>query len=206
MKVYSYDTLEYPFAAVVADHLGCHDLATLHNGTTYPLFSREKDQSTIFHKRFYAIGKEFYQLYRRFIATVIAKIVNEPLVFQRVPTFRVHLPQNVAVGEFHRDRDYFHSPQEINFWLPLTKAWDTNTVWIESAEGKEDFRPLELGYGEFLLFDGANLKHGNKVNRTGFTRVSFDFRIIPLDRYQPNNHHTINTNKRFVIGEYFESL
>jgi hypothetical protein len=206
MRIYSYDTYEYPFAAIVSNHLGCHDLAALHNGVTYPLFSREKDQSTAFHERFYAIGDAFHEVYRRFIRVVIANIVGQALVYQRIPTFRVHLPGNVAVGEFHRDRDYFHSPQEINFWLPLTKAWDTNTVWVESAEGKEDFRPVELKYGQFFMFDGANLKHGNKVNQTGVTRVSFDFRVVTFDKYQPNNRRTINTDKRFIIGEYFEKL
>ena len=33
--------------------------------------------------------------------------------------------------------------------------------------------------GEFARFNGASLQHGAKVNTTGKTRVSFDFRIIP---------------------------
>ena len=34
--------------------------------------------------------------------------------------------------------------------------------------------------GQMLVFDGANLEHGNRINRSDETRVSFDFRVIPL--------------------------
>lgn len=58
------------------------------------------------------------------------------IIYQKKPTFRVHLPNNVgnayngtslvltslAVGKKHRDYDYFHPPGEINFWLPFTKG------------------------------------------------------------------------------------
>jgi len=56
------------------------------------------------------------------------------------------------------------------------------------------------------MFEGSNLKHGNKINRTGFTRVSFDFRIIPFRKYKPCERRTINTKMRFIVGEYFEKL
>ena len=75
---------------------------------------------------------------------------------------------------FHRDRDYAHNVNEVNFWLPVTRAFDTNTIWIESEEGKEDFQPLECGVGESWMFNGCHLKHGNKINTTEQTRVSFD--------------------------------
>jgi ectoine hydroxylase-related dioxygenase (phytanoyl-CoA dioxygenase family) len=133
-------------------------------------------------------------------------MMDDNLIYQRVPTFRVQLPNNLSVGEFHRDRDYGHDPSEINIWLPLTQARDSSTVWIESFEGCEDYKPYNLDNGQFLLFDGANLKHGNQINRTGFTRVSFDFRIIPASRYKPNDRLSINTKKRMVIGDYFEKL
>ena len=77
-------------------------------------------------------------------------------------------------------RDYGHNPKEINFFVPQTPAFETNTLWIESEEGKEDFEPVTLKPGEFLRFDGANLMHGAKENHTGKTRVSFDFRIMPV--------------------------
>jgi ectoine hydroxylase-related dioxygenase (phytanoyl-CoA dioxygenase family) len=205
-EIHHYSTIRFPFARLVAEHFQTADLSTMHDGVEYPLLTRDSDQGTIFHKHFYTIGNEFCDVYRHFVCEVIATITGANIVYQRVPTFRIHLPNNVSVGEFHRDRDYFHDPAEINFWLPLTRAWGNNTVWIESSEGKEDFRPYELEYGEFLMFDGANLKHGNRINDTGFTRVSIDFRAMSTVHYYPSDRRTINSGMRFIIGEFFEKL
>jgi hypothetical protein len=201
--VIRYDLGEYAFAAVVADHLNVRDLSRCHELVEYALFTRETDQRTVFHRRFYGIGNRFFEIYGRFVKRVAEPFIGEPVVYQRIPTFRVHLPENVGVGEFHRDRDYNHQPSEINFWLPLTDAWDSNSIYIESAEGREDYQPQAVRYGEVLVFDGANLKHGNHVNRTGCTRVSFDFRVIPKSRYVDSDRTSVNTNVPFKVGGYF---
>ena len=36
------------------------------------------------------------------------------------------------------------------------------------------------------MFNGGECIHGNKTNNTGKTRVSFDFRILPLENYNPD--------------------
>ena len=118
----------------------------------------------------------------------------------------VHLPNNVAVGEFHRDRDYSHGEGETNFWLPVTNAWDSNSVWIEGEEGAEDFTPYEVAVGQLLVFDGVNLAHGNKMNTTGKTRVSFCF---PSDSevQVPSEQWCLRQHRRAVcVGGYFEEL
>ena len=38
-----------------------------------------------------------------------------------------------------------HAPQELNWWLPLTRATGSNSLYVESAPGRKDFAPLELG-------------------------------------------------------------
>ena len=48
--------------------------------------------------------------------------------------------------------------------------------------------------------------HGNKDNTTGETRVSFDFRVIPISRYIDSNHNTINTKIPFSIGGYYKII
>jgi hypothetical protein len=115
----------------------------------------------------------------------------------------VHLKDNVAVGEFHRDGDYNHPQGERNYWLPLTPAWDTNTVWIESG-GPGSYRPANAVPGEFVQFDAVNTVHGNYTNDTGATRVSFDFRCIPLDDYEETEKVTVNAGRRLVIGDYYK--
>ena len=45
--------------------------------------------------------------------------------------------------------------------------------------------------------------HYNKVNHCGRTRVSFDFRIIPLSKYDRHGEvkRSVQTGRRFTVGE-----
>jgi hypothetical protein len=205
-RLINYDRESYPLAEIVAAWLGCGELDQIHEGVDYPRLTRATDQKTIFHERFYAIGEDFFAVYRALLRDVVQEVVGEPLIHQRIPSFRVHFPGNVAVGEFHRDGDYAHGDEEINVWLPLTRAWDTNTIWIESEVGARDFAPYACEVGEALVFDGVHLEHGNKPNRTSKTRVSLDFRVIPESRYVPRESVSINTGLSFSVGGYFARL
>ena len=146
-----------------------------------------------------------------FIKDVIKEYYGCNIVYQKIPTFRMQFPNNIAVGEYHRDRDY-RDPEwaaavkELNFYLPITKAINTNTIWVESEEGKKDFKPINASPGEVVLWDGSNLLHGNKENKEKFTRVSMDFRVMKLKNYIPLNKGSINTNTKFEIGGYYEQI
>ena len=208
-KVFPYDTGKYNFRKMIADQLQESDLEHLHqHSDNYDkVFERKNDQSTIWHKRFYQIGPHFFETYENFVRDVIKPIFGEGVVYQKIPSFRVHYHKNLGVGEFHRDRDYAHNMNEVNFWLPVTRAFDTNTIWIESEEGKEDFHPLECKVGEFWRFNGCHLKHGNKINATGQTRVSFDFRVIPRSLYSEDHvGKSINMKVEFKIGGYYKLM
>ena len=63
----------------------------------------------------------------------------------------------------------------------MTRVWNTNTLWLESAPGKGDFQPQELDYGQLLKFDGYECRHYTIDNDSPGTtcRVSFDFRVVP---------------------------
>ena len=52
-----------------------------------------------------------------------------------------------------------------------------NEQYTESEPDKADYKPLNAKYGEYIMWDGANCRHGNKKIEEGFTRVSFDFRV-----------------------------
>merc|ERR1712113_957712 len=82
----------------------------------------------------------------------------------------------------HCDADYRrHFNGELNFWLPLTNVFGTNTLWLESAPGRGDFRPMVLEPGEFLRFNGYECRHYTVKNETDASRVSFDWRMIPSE-------------------------
>ena len=65
---------------------------------------------------------------------------------------------------------------------------------------------MNADYGDFFIWDGANLKHGNEINTTGKSRVSLDFRFIPKRLYKKSNKKSINAGKLFNIGEYWTEL
>jgi ectoine hydroxylase-related dioxygenase (phytanoyl-CoA dioxygenase family) len=88
----------------------------------------------------------------------------------------------------------------------LTPVWGTNTIWIEQNQGKADYVPVEMAPGQLLVFDGVNLMHGNKLNDTGSTRVSFDFRCVPMSRYEPTEKRTVSSGIRLALGEYFDLM
>lgn len=210
--VFDYEASAYALADIVAVMLEVSgSLADIHRSlvSQYAVFDRKNDQSTVFHRRFYDKFADLQAAYSEFMAKVIRpRWGDRGLAYQRIPTFRVHLPGNLAVGEFHRDSDYGHSKHEVNYWVPLTECWGTNAVWIESQAGAADYLPRPMHYGQVLEFDGANLMHGNKVNETGHTRVSFDLRVLPLSAYEPSRKRTVNTGMPFTIGEggYFSLL
>ena len=60
--------------------------------------------------------------------------------------------------------------------------------------------------GQLLMWDGSNLTHGNKPNKSDKTRVSVDFRIIPNELYEESSHGSINTKVAFKVGGYYEIL
>ena len=96
--------------------------------------------------------------------------------------------------------------KELNFFLPVTDAYDTNNIWVESEEGKEDYHPINAKYGQVVMWDGSNLLHGNKTNIENTTRISFDFRVIKAKNYIPSNKGSINTNTVFAIGGYYDKI
>ena len=133
---------------------------------------------------------------------------TEDILFQKIPTFRAHIPGNKAVGgKTHCDSDYNHPLGEINFLLPLTPMFGTNSVYTETARGRRDFQFLQGDPGELIEFDGNTSQHGNVPNTTGFTRVSIDFRILPIHRYDPDfGKDSIAYGLKFTEGQYYERM
>ena len=106
MKKISYNTTQFSFKQKLEKLFNIKDLSLLNDNIE--VFTREKDQSTIWHKLFYewSHSEEFSVLYSKFILEVIKPLYNEQIVYQAIPTFRVCYPNNIAVGEFHKDKHY----------------------------------------------------------------------------------------------------
>jgi hypothetical protein len=150
---------------------------------------------------------EFVELYLSFIKGVVAPRYEGELLYQKFPTFRVAQPENVGTFGWHKDSDYNHNPKEVNYYVPMTKGYDTNTIWHESEPGKEDFKPMTVDYGDLVEWDGANCMHGTKINETGDTRISFDFRVLTMENYHKfKPKKSITKGSKMEIGHYFEVL
>ena len=139
--------------------------------------------------------------YRQFITDIIAPLFPsdkvKSIIYQFPPTLRIHPPGQAPTIQMHCDSEYScHENGEVNFWIPLTKVFDSNTLWCETLPGHGDFAPFNLMPGEGIRFNGNQCRHFTKANATNCTRVSFDFRIIPTEvAVRPPNFHN-------RIGDY----
>ena len=155
--------------------------------------------------------------YQRFVREVAAPLVaadgdvaaSDRGYYQRDPNFRAHLPDTgFHLTQRHCDAQYHHQPLEVNFWIPLTQTYGSNSLWVESTPGAGDFSALELSPGEGVRFWGHSCEHYTLPNETDETRLSFDFRVVPpglFREHYPNSHRRDGT-PRFAAGGFFDKL
>ena len=215
MKIINYDTEKYYFTKLVGG-LYDTDLTKLDNDDQKGNLTLGNDTKTSFHKKFYdrldAPGgwPEFVNLYRAFIGEVIFPLFeDDELLYQTYPGIRFCRPGAKAVYRWHSDGDNHHKHPlgEINIFLPLTRCYGNNSLWVESLPGLGDFAPLELEPGQFMMGYLNQCRHGNMNNDTKSTRVSFDFRVMPGFSYDPHTDlASCTTKKKFILGEYYEKM
>lgn len=209
MEFKSFNFKEYNFEEILKKIFNVSELDLIHEKllNSYDLFTVETDQDSEFHEEFYSKMYEsgFIEEYERFMSNEIVKHYDCDILFQKTPTFRISYPGNVAVGGFHKDSDYNHNSKEKNYFLPLTDAFDTNTIWYESGG---NYVPMNCQKGNYVIWDGANTMHGNKKNKTGKSRVSIDFRVLRLEHYNESSSKkkSITKSIKFDIGNYWKVL
>ena len=188
MFKFNYDIKKYDFKSLFCRWLNTDDLTTLHNEKKYPVLTREEDMYMHWNQIYYKRWREdssIKDLYLKFLEDVIKPRFGEEIIYQELPDIRIHLPNNIAVGEFHKDKHYRNEKwakevRELNYFVPLTESYGTNTLWAETEEDKGDYTPFESDYGECTEWRGSFLTHGNKINKTSITRVSFCPLVVPL--------------------------
>ena len=201
-KVFDYNINEYPFDFLAECCLGC-ELTNLQSNAVSQLQVGGEKHSPL-HQRLYRIGKPFHRMYEWFLKNEVFKELNPSLyLYQAVPTWRVQLLNNVATGSFHRDSDFHHSIHSLNYCVALTPMVETSSIWIESQPEAKDHAPLCLSLGQYARFHGSILEHGSHRNQTGKTRVSFDFRLLPKEYYQPTNAKSISMGVKLRLGAYY---
>lgn len=132
---------------------------------------------------------------------LIESLAGENDYIQAVPNIRIHLPGKDTAIPFHSDLLYGHSQHETNYWMVLTPAFGTNSLWmcddrstgflhdfLKSGASLDQFQetaklsatPIQTETPGLFTFCCADV-HGSVKNTTDSTRVSFDIRTIPAD-------------------------
>ena len=184
----------------------------------------DTDTCTKYHQKYYKSPyyNEMIILYQQFVKEVVLPLFNcddTEFVIQKEPSFRVSPPNNTALGfrpnmgdpedkiGLHCDRDYAHPDTEINFMLTFGNQYGNNSCYVETEPHNNNFVALEMKYGEFISFYGNKCRHFNRVNDTGISRVSIDFRVMPLSKYDSNcSNQSLHSKRKFIIGDYYINM
>jgi hypothetical protein len=230
IQKYKYDTSRYSFASILRKVFNnwqgkIENLYLFFEGSDkLNQITMDEDTKTRFHRQYYDSPHypELLDLYYQFVKEVVLPIYKtEDTTFavQKDPCFRIHLPNNTALGKrintndpedkigYHNDSEYGHPDTEINFMLSFGNQHDSNSCYVETEVSSDIYIPLQIEYGEFMSFYGNKLRHFNKLNTTGEARVSLDFRIIPMSLYDKENINISLHGKRpFLLGGYYVEL
>ena len=158
---------------------------------------------------------EFERIYHEFIRENILPLVDsdmDTIVIQKTPNIRFSFPHYAAIGHnpnidqdqivgYHKDADFGHHPTEQNIIVPITDMFGTNSVYYETDIESKEFRNLTMGRHQFFHGYLNQLHHYNMFNQTDCTRISFDLRVIPYDKYLENWNDFKGT--KFELGKYY---
>jgi hypothetical protein len=227
---FTYDTQKYPFKEVLYKIFNNWDkpIEELHqffeNSDKLDQITIDEDTKTRFHRQYYdsPYYPEFLELYYTFVKEQVLPLFNTSdteFIVQKDPCFRICLPNNTALGKrtiveegndrigMHTDGEYGHPSNEVNFMVSFGYQRDSNSCYVETGINSNEFKPIEMNYGEFYSFYGNKLRHYNKTNLTGQSRVSIDFRVIPMSYYDESNQNISLHGKRpFILGGYYVKL
>ncbi len=185
------------------------------------------DRKSIFIKDFYSFidnDPTFINLYNDFVRNIIKKIhfpKEKQILFQTTPNLRISFPGSTSIGSrpgydpegvvgLHTDGEFGHLDEELNFIIPLTLMFETNSVYyepeIESNFDHIDYNVVTLSKNQYFTGKLNKLKHYNRVNITGQTRVSLDIRVIPSSQYKESEVCSVSSHKKFVVGDYYSIM
>jgi len=177
-----FDSEDYPLRKALTDLIGLQenfDLSTLH------MIPRAKIQLMYSLTRNF---ETFQRIYDEFVRGVCIPQIEglfacESFYYQSFPCLRIVQPHEFSIGP-HADVSYGHHPCSVNFYTLLTKTGGTATLFLESQMGREDWQPITEKQADVVkAFAGAVCAHWTTENKTDYTRVSFDFRVIPSSMF-----------------------
>ena len=172
-QILNYDPSKYRFQEWACEVLGISDLEHAHASDKVKMLNRSPTSNQLTNA-----FEDIFENYRKFISDIIIENIGTIDSYQSPPSFRFHYCGRGS-SVFHKDRDFGVEDGRLNVWVPLTKVWGSNSLWVENQVDAKDFEPLTMNPGQALVFDGVNRGHGSKINATNTSRISFDFRFMP---------------------------
>ena len=205
-----YDTARYDLRMAFAEMLGVEalELERLHERFRHDTGrkgDRQEKLQLLSGMADPARRANFTDVFVRLVLERIAPSVAEDadvdtVACQSFPCVRINRPGEFSIGP-HCDAQYGHGLGNINFYLPLTSIGGTNSLWLESAPGMEDWHCIDADFGAIKRFWGGACAHFTVRNHTASTRVSLDFRCVPgpiFDLQKGRDQYTDSTGYYFV--------
>jgi len=181
------------------------------------------DRNSVFIKNYHNFidrNPIFFETYHKFIIEYIKPLFpeEEKIVIQKTPNLRISLPLLTAIGKreedpidiigLHSDSEFGHHSEEINFIIPITDMFDTNSIYYEPIQDSNtkynEYLNLILNKNQFFMEKFNKLKHYNKINTTNKTRISLDLRVIPYSKYMENIDFFNGT--KFELNNYYITI
>ena len=129
----------------------------------------------------------------------IHEILGLDLAVQRNLNLSIQMPKDKnSILEKHVDFRTGDSPFQKVIWIPITNAFDSNSIFMLDKES--NYKPVNINYGEVLIFD-PNTQHGNIENKTNKTRISINVRV--KNWFSPDLSN-LAPDRQF--GVYYEDL
>lgn len=181
---------------------------------------------------FFKKDKEFFKIYYKIIKKIKKKLKFK-FLYQKDPFLRFNFPTNNKYDSLlpHVDLAIGHPPGEINLWMPITNTNKFNSFSISDIDkslvffGKFGFdfqhyikkynkkiwndannllTPYVSKKGKTLIFD-SRVMHKSLLNKSNKTRISLDFRILPIEYEKISVFYTGTGYKKqkFVRGKYY---
>ena len=179
--------------------LECNDLENLHK------FIDSNEINTKRIKCFRAINKNdnWEEEYFSTASKSLTSLLGPDISIQSKLNLSIQMPHDCSSGlDLHTDALSGQSVFEVVLWVPLTRAFESNSMYIFSKEKsyeilrnlkenenkgmknlfneyKDHANFLKVNFGECLIFS-PTLFHGNVLNKTRNTRVSINCRFKNL--------------------------
>ena len=204
---FNFDTASFKLREAFKDVLGIEhgiDLSSLHFLSPFDPHNPVEKFNLLKNFTISENMNPFHRIFDELILKVIAPHISETmpaeniLYYQSFPCIRLVRPSEFSIG-VHSDVFYGFSQGNINFYLPLTTIYGTNSLVLESIPGLENWHTVDAGYGTIKRFYGALCSHFTPENTTDHTRVSLDFRVVPGSCWE-TDHDQFTRNDGYYIS------